>query len=396
MVKRGKALSCIMGLPVGQMFPLLLWGTQMWFKHLGFSNVVVGSVGVMALPLILKLPVTQALWGVFKSLRLGTSYAFVGAICLMLCGFVLMALALSPALSFSCVVVLLMLGVTLAMMMDAAFESLRIQMSERDSRESGVYAMWFGVGYRIGGLLVKMLLLSFVTCVGWTLTLVGFGFFSWILAGAVCFFSKRVSFSQRSLTWSQNAFKQAVQDLYKKWGLWVFMLPLSVVLVDTCLRSMLGSWLVDKGFSYAKISIFYSVAQGAGALSIGFLSRLLNGRNVAKVLSALSFFNTLLLLSCMLMTPNDLGWNTGLLMGCSGAVQGLFLHTLRLVLGGLTSEPYTFLQMSVFFSLWGASSLFAPGAGWVVDTFGWGMFCYSMAIIFLLVNIPLYFFIKKV
>ncbi len=390
-VVMGLALGC----PVGVLFPLILWGVKLWLKTEGYSYTVVGSVGFVSLISVLKMPFSACVWRLMAGRELWRSQLFLGSAGLLIASVVVWAIASWGGGDFRICVSLIFCGTLTSMVVDAAFESVRIYAGRALAHVGGRLAVWFSLGLRVGALIVKFGLLFCVGCVGWTLTFKIYALFLLMLSVAcyICF--KGVVIKQHRCLEQTGSMWGAVKNLFERGGVGLFFLPFSLVLADTSMRSMLGLRLIELGFDYHKIALYYGLSQGSAFAFIWGGRSILSRRFSEKSLFLFGFLNTLMLLAFAWADARHMLF-VGVMMAASGGVQGIFLHMLRIYLARFTSPPFVFLQMGLFFTLWALSSALAACSGVLVDTFGWMKFCYFMALIYPVCALPLYFLVKKV
>ncbi|MCY4414033.1 MAG: hypothetical protein OXC30_03475 [Alphaproteobacteria bacterium] len=380
----------------GSLYPLMMWGTQMWMKSRGYSNTSVGLMSLLLLPVLLKMPLAHYASRCSLKGFLGAKSHYMGffsAAALTFSLFIFMMSWVTPTkpvffLSF------MFVGMVALSLTELSIEIIRLRLSLYFTSIAEIIISFANVGYRLGGFLVKSCLLGAVAFSSWEAS---YMIVALIFASTVFFLKPvdRVLSQRKAHIAEKGGIRVALSQLKSRYGWSVFAMPCFVVFGDTFARSMLGMMLIDQGFSLATIGWGYGIGYGSGMVGAMVCPWLFPGpcpfKRLAIVGSINAFSNMLFLLVPMMPSLTVMT----LTMGFAGFTQGAFLQLERLCFGELTSEKYAVEQMALFFSLWALSNVLTAGGGALADYTSWTFFFVFSGLVYIFGLISIYFVRKR-
>jgi len=379
----------------GTLYPLVLWCTKLWMKQDGCTNTVIGIVNLLAFPAIFK-PVIVHYMNQIMPHQNDCKHAhykrFALSVAIYAAG--LFGMALAQPKKILCFGFFIFVSVVGAMLVEVFSEVLRVSVSHKHHVMREKILAMFGVGYRVGAMVIKMGVVTLATLLLWQKTfllvacvLMALAWLTRPIHGLLK--DIQVFPSYKGKLW------EALRTLKTRHGFFAFIFPLIVPFADTFLRSMLGVLLIEFGFDLKAIALCYGLAHGAGFFGVLATLRFLRGWNDYRRLCASYVINIFFLLGLLwgaLHLPRAIVYCLAVLAGCS---QGIFLQILRGVLGALSEPQYVAEHMATFFALWALGSTFACVAGWVVDALGWPLFLLFGGIFAIFGLLAIYFMFKK-
>lgn len=263
------------------------------------------------------------------------------------------------------------IGVTSACLVEVFSEVVRVGLGRQDTQGQEKMLAFVGLGYRIGALFIKLGMVAFAVAFMWRNA---FCLAAGVLVALIWLTRPLSSLLDCAAEPVPTKLRQAFGALHRKKGLWVFVFPLAVPFADTFVRSMLGAFLLDQGFSLTHVGLCYGFLHGAGMVgSVAFVA-FFPHINIYGRLSVAYTLNVVALgaLGALFFTPHV--WVLCLWALVAGVTQGLFLQVLRLILGQLSEATYVVEHMAIFYALWALGSVCSAASGWVSDVFGWLFF----------------------